>query len=165
MPQQGKSSLDELLRQYTPGVVMGANQFTGSLTNRNPNQVPGFTDIFENFRANILREGARGRADLAESFGSQGARYGSDIMRSNRDLGLELAERLIGGAGTLRAQEASTAQALTSAATYGTDPAMQRLWAEFLRRTSPSPFFDTASNYAIGLGGGTGQPTNIVTPR
>jgi hypothetical protein len=154
----------------TPGTLQGANQFIGSVTNRQPGATPGFSDIFENFYANVERQGKRGSAGLRETFGSQGARFGSDLLRAEGDLQGEISERLIGGAGALRAQEANVTSTLAGALQQSaaleigqSEAAFDRLIQEYIRRSQPPPLLNLASNYALGLGT-AGQPATVIQP-
>jgi len=169
MSQVGSGSLEALLQQFSTGTPQGvrtANQFIGRVASEDPNAIPGFSDIFENFRGNTLREADRASASLTEAFGSRGARFGSDLLRSQGALRTEVAERLVGGAGNLRVQRAQELAGLTGAAlapaeleTRIREQAFQRLFAEFLRRTGPPPFIQAL----LGFTGQQQQPTTVVS--
>ena len=172
MPQNTSNSLESLLQQFStgnPGGLRAANQFIGRIAGeRSATGLPGFSDIFENFRGNILREANRASAGLSEAFGSQGARFGSDLLRSQGALRTEVAERLIGGAGALRQQQAAERQAtvgtLLAPAELETrirESAFQRLMAEFFRRTAPPPLLQALSNFSTATSS-AGQPSTLV---
>lgn len=163
--------LEQLLMQYStgkPGSLQAANQFiTGTLSGA-PGAVPGFTDIFENFQANVERQGKRAGAALTESFGSRGARYSSDLLRAQGDLQGEISERLISGASDIRQARANEASTLTGAAlavsdreTQISEAAFQRAFIDFLRRTAPPPLLQSLLGFGANLQTG-GQPATVV---
>lgn len=169
MPQGNRSNLETLLKMFTPGLpgtLQGSNQLLRGLTNRDPNSVPGFSDIFENFVANVGRQGKRASAELRESFGSRGARFGSDLLRAEGSLQTEIAERLIGGASALREAEANIGLGVAGALRENAgvelvsrERAFDRLMQEFLRRTQPPAFLEPAARFALAIP----QPTTVVS--
>lgn len=164
--------LETMLMQYstgTPGTLQAANQYITGTIQGTGKAVPGFSDIFENFQANVERQGKRGAASLTEAFGSRGARYSSDLLRGQADLQGEISERLIGGAADIRQARASEASTLTGAAlgvsgqeTAINEAAFQRMFIDFLRRTAPPPLLQSLLGFSGNLSTG-GQPTTLVS--
>lgn len=173
MAVKGSTPLEQLLLQYStgvPGTLQGANQFvTGRLAGTDTGQVPGFSDIYENFSANVERQGKRASASLSEAFGSRGGRYSSDLLRAQGDLQGEISERLIGGASDIRQARANETATLAGAgiATAGAETAIneaafQRMFIDFLRRTAPPPLLQSLLGFSGNLQTG-GQPATIVS--
>lgn len=100
------------------GKDLGAN-----LPKYNAGDMPGYSDIFRNFRGNVQRELGRNLAGIRESLGTRGAAYSSAALRHAGRARAEATERIIGGAAAIRGAasqefgqrfgEAATARALS----------------------------------------------------
>ncbi len=116
-----------------------------------PIDVPSFQELYGSYQNVAARNAAQAGANLTESFGSQGARYGSDIMRGQGRLQQNLAQDLNLQSGNLlqnlRGQQFNEANQL-SGMQYGIEEAgMTRLFQDFLRRSSPPPLFGAGLNF------------------
>jgi hypothetical protein len=170
MGQQRSSALEGLLSNFstgTPGALQGVNSFLQSTAERGG--LPGFEDIFQNFEEGVNKRVDRQAAGLRESFGSQGARLGSDVLRSESDLRSGAAREIIAGAAPLRAAQANEAGVLGSLALGAAgqqqtidENAFQRLMVDFIRQSSPPPLLEGLANFALGFGGPNGQPTTVI---
>ena len=114
MSQGNSNALQSLLQQFSTGAApeqTGVNKFLSTGVKppsfEDPaNTLPGFGDIFKNFRNNVNSELDRGSARLRETFGARGGRFSSDLLRAESNLRQEGAQRIIAGAAGLRgAQE------------------------------------------------------------
>lgn len=184
MSQTNTNALQALLQQFStgePAARTGVNEFLSSgkktAAFEDPaNTLPGFGDIFKNFRNNVNSELDRGTASLRESFGVRGGRLSSDLLRATSNLRQEGAQRIIAGAAGLRgARESELASrnsralelgnlALSSAGSTDVTNAraLATFIADFLRRTSPPPLLQGLGQFGLNLGS-QGQGTTIVS--
>lgn len=156
----GKGGLNDLLAQYNSGF--------GDLTNaylqkqgKGLIDMPSFQEMFNSYK-NVAQENTqRASANLTESFGSQGARYGSDILRGQATLQRQLGNDLTQKAGDvqlgLRQQQSNELMPFLQQETGNRQNAMSYLFNDFLRRTSPPPGLAAAGSYASGYG-----PPNVI---
>jgi hypothetical protein len=179
----------EMFGGKEPGTLKGVNTF---LRDKAPGMmeslvapvdvgtVPGFGDIYSNFRGNVERELDQQLAGLSETFGARGARYSSGLARQAARTRADAAQRIIGGAVPIReaaareeftrrnlgVQGVSTLGGLGLQAAdltqRGRQTAMGFLFADYLRRTSPSQAMDAFANFALNLGS-AGQPTTVIS--
>jgi hypothetical protein len=196
MAQQRSSALEGLLSNFstgTPGALQGVNSFLQNAeTELGPlaaegGSLPSFDEIFQNFEAGVEKRTDRQAAGLRESFGSKGARFGSDVLRAESDLRSGAARDIIAGAAPLQAaatqqfvarsgaeverfnagtnrQGALGSLALGASSQQQTidENAFQRLMVDFIRQTAPPPLLEGLANFALGFGGPNGQPTTVI---
>lgn len=171
MGQGQNSSLLPLLETFstgTPGTLQGVNSFLAQGAGQGG--LPGFGEIFSNFEGAANKRIERQAAGLREAFGSRGARFGSDILRGEGALRTEGLQSIFAGAAPLR--QAQTQQAvglgglaLTAAQqeTAIRESAAERAFLDQLRGSGAPPLLSGLANFALGLGGPSGQPTTFVT--
>ena len=82
MPQQTNTSMQDLLAQYTVPQSSVANAYMQSFGKGGPINVPSYQELYGSYRDVAERETGRQSAALTDSFGSQGARYSSDLLNS-----------------------------------------------------------------------------------
>ena len=165
MGQQNDSSFENFLdQQYFRSPESSiANAYIRSFRRGGPIDVPSYQELYGSYRDVAEREAGRQAAAINESFGSQGARYGSDLLRAHGRLRENLFQDLSLYSGdllrNLRGQQAQEATSFAGLEFGRNEAAMNRFWQEYLRRTSPPPLFDQLGSL---VGGGYGSPTTIV---
>lgn len=168
-PVANAGTTQDLLSAYqTPqpqGLPELGNFATQGLSRLNAIPTPSYQDMFQRWLDVANREAGRQSAAITESFGARGGRYGSDILQAQSDLRQKQTQDIgtmadtiqkglneqrtgeIGQLGTLGLNVAQQQQAANEAA-------MQRLFADFLRRTSPPPLLGPAATYSQAPGYG-----------
>lgn len=151
MGQQGGSSLQNQLSQYSVPIPDIAQAYMRSFNKGGPIDVPSFQELYGSYRNVAERETGRQSAALTNAFGSQGARYSSDLLNAQGQLRQDLSSNLQNQAGQfltgLRGQQFQEASGLAGLQ-YGIEEAgMSRLFQDFLRRTSPPPLMGTGATY------------------
>jgi len=178
MSTTSKSSLDSLLEQYSGGGTPGMQGVNAFLRDKAPGMMeslvggrnmPGYEDIYSNFEKVGQRNLATNIAGIKESYGSRGARYGSDIGRQIGQAGIEGTERLMAGAATLRGMRSQELGQLGTIALGGAQQAqaergdaMGLLLADYLRKTGTPEALAALANFAIGMGS-AGQPSTVIS--
>lgn len=161
MGQQSGSSLQGLLSQYSVPVPDIAQAYMRSFQRGGPIDVPSYQELYGSYRDVAQREANRQAASMTEAFGSQGARYSSDLLANQGRLRENLASDLQNQSGQfltgLRNQQFGEAQSLAGLQYGISEAGMARLFQDFLRRTSPPPLM------GAGLGFNPPQGTVAVT--
>src|SRR6266446_6304562 len=118
MAQQSGNSLQDLLGQYSTPIPDVAKAYMQSFGKGGPINVPSYQELYGSYRDVAERETGRQSAKLNEAFGSQGARYGSDILRGQGQLRENLGQDLSLQSGnllqSLRGQQFGEASALAN---------------------------------------------------
>ena len=151
MAQQGGSSLQSMLNQYSVPLPDVAKAYMRSFQRGGPIDVPSYQELYGSYRDVAERETNRQASQLTNAFGSQGARYSSDLLGAQRGLRSDLAQNLANQSGTLlqnlRGQQFQEASGLASMQYGISEAGMNRLFQDFLRRTSPPPLLGAAGGY------------------
>lgn len=108
-PQQGYSfggnpQVNQILGMYTPPVPQELKQLGGAASTelqraQGAQPMPTFEDMFNRYLDVSNREAARSAAQINESMGARGARYGSDLIRAQSDLRQRQSQDLANQAG------------------------------------------------------------------
>src|SRR5580765_2112234 len=101
MGQQGGSSLQSLLGQYSVPIPDIAQAYMRSFQRGGPIDVPSYQELYGSYRDVAEREAGRQGAQITNSFGSQGARYSSDLLNAQRGLRSDLTQNLTNQSGNL----------------------------------------------------------------
>jgi hypothetical protein len=116
-----------------------------------PIDVPSYQELYGSYRNVAEKETNRQAANLTEAFGSQGARYSSDLLAGQGRLRQNLASDLQNQSGQfltgLRGQQFNEAQSLGNLQYGISEAGMARLFQDYLRQTSPPPLFGAGSGY------------------
>lgn len=159
--QRGSGTLEDMLKQYNSGFGDLTKAYL-SKQGKGLIDAPSFQEMYNSYRQVGEQETQRQSAALNESFGSQGARYGSDVLRSQNNLRQEFGSKLLDKAGNLqlglRQQQANEYVPFLESETNQRANALSYLNQDFLRRTSPPPLLSPATTYA----GGFGPPNTVV---
>lgn len=151
MSQQGGSSLQSLLGQYEVPTPSVAQAYLRSFNRGGPIDVPSYQELYGSYRDVGERETGRQSAQLANAFGSQGARYSSDLLGAQRGLRSDLQQNLAMQSGNLlqnlRGQQWQEASGLGSLQYGISEAGMARLFQDFLRRTGPPPLMGAAGGW------------------
>jgi len=143
---------------YTSPLGSIANAYINSFGRGGPINLPTFQELYGSYRDVAERETARQAAQLTETYGSMGARYGSDIGRQQgrlrTDLATNLSEQAANILAGLRQQQFGESEFFSGLQAGGYENAMQRFFADFLRRTGPPPLLQL----------GTTAPGGFQTP-
>lgn len=157
-------TLADLLKQYqapTPDAQTGLQNYLTSSLSRlqsGPPQ-PSYQDMFQRWMDTANTGAKQQAAQLNEAFGSQGARYGSDILNAQSQLRQKqtqdlatMADQIGTGLNQQRVSEANQLGGLgTNLANIQAgqqENAMQRLYADFIRRSQPPPLLGGAAQFA-----------------
>jgi hypothetical protein len=118
--------------------------------------MPGFNELFGSYNKVATQAANRNAANITESFGSQGGRYGSDLLASQANLRSDLTNNLANKASEyqlqLRGQQANEVGSVANLQYGANEAAMARFFQDFLRRTSPPPGFTQALDASQGYG-------------
>lgn len=169
-------TVDQLLNQ-TGGTLgpsaKGVNDYIMGRVKRlgDGPELPTFEDMFSRWLKIGQGEAKRQAAGITESFGARGARYGSDLLRSQADYSKELLDKVMSQADTTainlrgaRTQEESTLLGgATQVAGYeqqSRDAALQRLFLDALRTGGLPPALQASFAGTSGVTGDT-----IVYPK
>ena len=149
-----------LLDKYAiPFPSVGA-AYLRSFNRGGPIDIPSFQELYGSYRDVAEREAGRQASKITESFGSQGARYSSDLLNAQGRLRSDMQSNLQNQAGQfltgLRQQQFGEASALGNLQYGISEAAMARLFQDFLRRSSPPPFYNLAGGY------NPPQPTTVL---
>lgn len=156
MGQQQGSSLQDMLANYTTPIPNIAQKYEQNISKGGFLDMPGFNEMFNSYKAVGEREAGRQSAAINESFGSQGARYGSDLLAAQGGVRRDLFEQLMNKASEyqlgLRQQQSAEVAQLAGLQFGANEAGMNRLWADFLRRSSPPPGTQSAGQMSQGYG-------------
>ena len=144
-------NVNNLLNQYQVPLPDIAQSYLRSFNRGGPLDVPSYQEMYGSWSNLANRETGRQVAGLNEAFGSQGARYSSDVLGGQSRLRENLGQQLQVSSGNLlqnlRGQQFGEAQALGSLQ-YGAEEAgMARMFQDFLRRTSPPPLMGSGFGF------------------
>lgn len=161
MGQGNKNSLSDLLGNYEVPIPDIAQAYMRSFNKGGPIDVPSFQELYGSYADVANKEADRQSAKITEAYGSQGARYGSDLLSAQgqvrKDTSLGLAKQSGDLLQNLRKQQFDEAGALTNLQYGISEAGMARLFADFMRQTSVPPLFGPAGSY------GPSQPTTVVS--
>lgn len=153
-------TLAEQLPGYEVPFPSVAEAYLRSFNRGGPIDVPSFQELYGSYRDVAERETGRQAANITEAFGSQGARYSSDLLNAQGRLRENLASNLQNQSGQfltdLRKQQFTEASALGNLQYGISEAGMTRLFQDFLRRTSPPPLFGQAGGF------NPPQPTTVL---
>lgn len=162
MPSGGNNSLETVLAPYTTPVPEIANRYQQNLERGGFLDLPSFMEMYDSWRKLGEREANRQTAGINEAFGSQGARYSSDLLgaqgRVKENLFDQLASKGAEYQSGLRQQQFGEVSALTGLQYGASEAGMTRYFQDFLRRTSPPPGYEGLLN----LGNNYGLPPVVV---
>lgn len=148
---EGAGVPNSMLSQYRSELPSIAQAYMRSFHRGGPIDVPTYQELYGSYRDVAENEAARQSAALTEAYGSQGARYGSDIAGAQGNLRRNLTRDLNMQSGnllqSLRQQQAGEAGALANMQMALNEAGMNRLFSDFLRRTSPPPLLGAAAGY------------------
>lgn len=149
-----------LLQNYTQAVPSIAQAYLNSFNRGGPLNVPSYQEMYGSWSNLANRETGRQAAQLGEAFGSQGARYSSDLLGAQSQLRENLGQQLQVNSGqllqNLRGQQFNEAASLAGLQAGLGEAGMSRMFQDFLRQTSPPPLF------GAGLGYNPPTPTNVA---
>lgn len=162
MPQQGQ--MEGMLGQYEAPLPPVMRQYMQNLTKGGFLDLPSFEEMFSSWRGVAEKEAQRNTAALGEALGSMGGgRYSSAMLnRASRlredinDAALNKAAEYQSG---LRAQQWSEVQPLIGLEYATREAGMNRMWGDFMRRTSVPPLLGAG----MGLSEGYGLPATVVS--
>lgn len=150
------NSLQDQLANYTAPMPDIARQYQQNITKGGFLDMPSFNEMFNSYRALGEREAARQTANATQAFGSQGARYSSDLLNAGGQIRENLMQNLLSQASQyqlgLRQQQSNEVGALANLQFGSNEAAMNRYFQDFLRRTSPPPVYQTAVSQSQGYG-------------
>ena len=154
------ASGSNLLNNYTQALPNIAQAYMQSFNKGGPINVPSYQQLYGTYQDVAQRETARQAAALNEAYGSQGARYSSDIAgaqsrlreNANQDLALQSGNLLQ----SLRQQQFGEASNLAGLQAQLGESGLNRMFQDFFRQTSPPPLFGTSIGY------NPAQPTTVV---
>lgn len=119
---------------------------------------PTFDEMFGSYKKVAEREAGRQSAQMTEALGSMGGgRLSTAQLNTQSKLrentSMDLADKASQYQMMLRQQQAGEVLPLTSLAFAGSEAGMGRMWADFMRRTSPPPLLDylTQQTQSYGL--------------
>lgn len=162
MAQGGSNSLESMLANYTTPMPSIVNQYEQNITKGKFLDMPSFQEMFGSFQKLGQREADRQAASMNEAFGSQGARYSSDLLASGSRLKENLFDQLTNKAAEyqlgLRQQQSKEVGAIANMQYGASEAGMTRYFQDFLRRTSPPP----GAGDPAGLSAGYGLPAYIA---
>lgn len=162
MAQNGNTSLEGQLGQYTTPLPDVAQAYLRSFSRGGPIDIPSYQELYGSYRDVAQKEADRQTNSITESFGGRGARYGSDILNAQSALRQNLASDLRNQSGQfltgLRTQQFNEALPLANLQSGLNESGMTRLFQDFLRRTSPPPLFGLGGQLAESYG----LPTKVV---
>jgi hypothetical protein len=145
----GPGTLATLLPGYEPPQSDLATAYLSNLKG-GIIDMPTFQEMYQSYSDVANQQAQRAGASITEAFGSQGARYGSDLLRAQSQNQQDLASQLRSAASQfqlgLRGQQANE---INSALQYQTGRdvlGMSYLWQDYLRRTSPPPLLGAAAS-------------------
>src|SRR6266576_1256487 len=90
----GSSTTADMLGTYQAPLGSIADAYIRSMGRGGPLDIPSFQELYGSYRDVAEKETARRGATLTEAYGSQGARYSSDIARAQGGLQRDLATDL-----------------------------------------------------------------------
>jgi len=156
-------TLPQMLQQFvvpqSPQMAGMQNYLSQGFNRLGALPTPSYEDMFSRWMTTANREADRQAADLTEAFGARGARYGGDILNAQRDLRERNTQNIATMADTISRglnQDRVNEQGQLGQLSLGAgqldqsrlDNAMQYLFADYLRRTSPPPLLVAAGQYA-----------------
>lgn len=117
---------------------------------------PSFQEMFGTWRDVAQRETDRQSAAIKEQFGSMGGTYGSDALnaqsRLRESFGQDIAAQAAQYQKQLRDQQYGEVAGLSNMAYGANEAAMQRMFQDFLRRTSPPPLLSALQQAGLSYG-------------
>jgi len=159
----GQFNLADFLKNYLAPLGSISDAYTRSFDRGGPIDIPSFQELFGSYRDVAERETARQAAQLNETYGSLGARYGSDIGRQQgqlrKDLGVDLSRQAGDILQSLRKQQFGEASFFSGQQANALQNALSLMFSDFLRRTGPPPLLGSATNAP----GGYQQPSTYFT--
>lgn len=142
-PQSGPGTPADILNFYQAPLPPIVTAYMQNLQKGGFSDLPSFNDLYGTYRATAEKETARRAAALKETYGSSGARYGSDLLgaesRLQENLGVDLAQQASQFLLGLRQEQFGEVSGMANLQYGASEAAMARMWEDFLRRTSPPP--------------------------
>lgn len=161
MAQGQGNNLQEMLKGYSSPTPDIAQAYMRSFQKGGPIDVPSFQEMYKSYSDVANQEADRQSAKIGEAYGSQGARYGSDLLNAQggvrRDTALGLAKQGGDLQQSLRSQQFTEASALGNLQYGINEAAMARLFSDFMRQTGVPPLL------GAGLGYQPAGPTSVVS--
>jgi|SRR5215468_4231496 len=125
-----------------------------------------FSDMFNRYVDVSNREAARNAAQIKESMGSMGARYGSDILRQQADLRQRQTQDIMNQAGNFTLGLEQSRQGLLNIAGQGLSDVggakyaswtggVGNMYQDYLRNAAPSPILGPAASVPTSYGPGS----------
>lgn len=162
MGANSSNSLESMLGQYATPMPDIAKKYQQNITKGGFLDMPSFSELFGSYKALGEREAQRQSAQATEAFGSQGARYSSDMLGARGGIYNDMYKNLMAQAAQqqlgLRQQQGQEVAALANMQFGANEAGMNRFFQDFLRRTSPPPMYGAAAN----LSGQYGMPNPIL---
>lgn len=157
MGQQTGTDPSGMLGSYTAPLPSIITKYMENLSKGGFLDAPGFNELFGSYKNVANQEADRQSAQITESLGSMGGgRYSSALLNKQgqlrKDTSNDLASKAAEYQLQLRQQQSGDILG-TGALAFGSNEAgMTRLWADFLRKTSPPPLLDYLSSTSAGYG-------------
>lgn len=146
-PASAGNSIGGMVGQYETPVPNIANAYIKNLQQGQVN-MPTFQEMYQSYQDVASQQAAKASANINEAFGSQGARYSSDLLRmqgqNQRDLATDLRAQAANFQLGLRGQQSNEIQSAVGYLGNRDVMGMQYLWQDYLRRTSPPPLLGAA---------------------
>lgn len=154
------ASGSNMLSQYTQQLPDIAQAYMRSFNRGGPINIPSYQQLYGTFQDVAQRETGRQAASLNEAFGSQGARYGSDILgaqsRLRQNMGQDLALQSGNLLQNLRQQQFGEAFNLSNLQAQLGESGFNRMFQNYQQLTQPPPLLGAAIGY------NPAQPTTVV---
>lgn len=144
-------NVNNLLNQYQVPLPDIAQSYLRSFNRGGPLDVPSYQEMYKSWSDLANRQTNQQAANLTQAFGSQGARYSSDLLGAQSGLRENLGQQMQVNSGnllqSLRGQQFNEASGIAGLQ-YGAEEAgMARMFQDFLRRTSPPPIMGSAAGF------------------
>lgn len=125
--------------------------------------MPSFNEMFGSYKDVANREADRQAAKITESMGAMGGgRYSSALLnrqsKLRSDVSMDLANKASEYQMGLRQQQFQEVMGPGSLQYAANEAGMNRMWGDFLRRTSPPPLLD----YGMAMSQSYGLPATVV---
>ena len=156
-PQTGTGTPSDILSFYSAPMPPIVNAYMQNMLKGGFSDLPSFNDLYNTYRSTAEKETARQSAQLTETMGSSGGRYGSDVLgaqsRLRENLGVDLGQQATQFLMGLRQQQFGEVSAMGNLQYGANESGMAKMWEDFLRRTSPPPglsnLYGMAQSYGL----------------
>lgn len=162
MPQQAQT--EGMLGGYEAPLPPIMKKYMDNLAKGGYLDAPSFNEMFKSYRDVADQEADRQTAQVGEALGSMGGgRYSSAMLNKagqiRKETALGLANKAAEYQSGLRAQQWSEVNPLLAFEYGSREAGMNRMWGDFLRRTSVPPLLSAG----VGLSEGYGLPATVVS--